>query len=276
MLARRQLPEAYRRFNLRYGAPWGRHDLLTRLAHRAGGTVADRALTLAPVRRWRGPFAFQWNTRTRAFEYPWVHEQLDGQRVRGRRLRILEIGGALSGLQFALAVEGHQVTNVDPFLDFGDGGYLVDPAREHAALNAAFRTDVALHRTTLPEAALTGPFDAVVCVSTIEHLSRQDIADTLGTARQLLAPGGVVILTVDLFLDLVPFTDREANRWGTNVPIAWLGEVLGCGEPVAGRPSELYGYPGFSPGAVLAGLEDFAMGTDYPQLAQLVAYRAPS
>ena len=268
MLARRLLPVEFQYFNDRYGAPFGRHQFVVDTADRVGGPLAG-VLRTSAARRWRGPFAFQWNTRTRTYEYPWVHHQVAALGPS----RVLEIGGALSGLQFALAAEGHDVHNVDPFLDYGDGAYTVDPIAEHAALNRAFRTDVTLHRSTLPEAALPGRFDAVVCVSTIEHLTREDIAATLAAAMDALVPGGLVVLTVDLFLDLAPFTDRTSNRWGTNVSIGWLQETLGGAELVAGDPDELYGTTGFSTEAVLSRLEEFVMGAEYPQLAQLVAFR---
>lgn len=268
MLARRILPDEFARFNERHGAPVGRHQFLADQVAR-GGAPGRHLLQTAPARRWRGPFAFQWNTRTRAYEYPWVHQQL----ALAPGSRILEIGGALAGLQFVLDLEGHQVHNVDPFLDFGDGGYRIDPLVEHAALNRAFSTHVTLHRSTLPEADLDGRFDAVVCVSTIEHLDEAQIEATLDAARRLLVPGGLVVLTVDLFLDVVPFTDETTNRWGSNVSVAWLRKVLGDAELVAGIPEELYGLEGFSPRGILSRLEEFAMGSEYPQLAQLMSFR---
>ena len=107
------------------------------------------------MNRARGPFAFQSNTSTRRYEYPWAFHEIEGLGPS----RILEVGGALSGLQFVLAKSGHEVHNVDPFFDYGEGvegQYDVDPIAEHAALNRSFGTDVTLHRTTLPEANLTG------------------------------------------------------------------------------------------------------------------------
>ena len=227
-------------------------------------------LRSAQMNRARGPFAFQPNSSTRAYEYPWAFFQLQAM----GHSRVLEIGGALSGLQFVLAKSGYEVHNVDPFFDYGDGQYDVDPIAEHGALNRSFGTDVTLHRTTLPKANLTGPFSAVLCISTIEHLSEQDIAATLTAAKELLAPGGLIVLTVDLFLNLEPFCDRKANQWGSNASIAWIEELVGY-EMVVGDRSELYGYPEFSAARILSGLEEFAVATQYPQMAQLIAFRAP-
>jgi 2-polyprenyl-3-methyl-5-hydroxy-6-metoxy-1,4-benzoquinol methylase len=270
MLARRKLPSEYRAWNRTWGAPDGRHDTTFRLINRLPPSSTDGFFQNSRVRKTRGPFAFQFNSTTRAVEFPWAHHQIAGLGPS----RILEIGGALSGLQFVLATEGHEVHNVDPFFDYGDGAYEIDPIAEHASLNRAFGTDVVLHRSTLPEADLTGPFSAAVCISTIEHLSPEDIESTLKTVKGLLAPGGLLVLTVDLFLNLVPFCGRESNEWGSNASVAWIDEILGY-SMVEGDRRELYGYSEFSADAVLSRLEEFAISRDYPQMAQLVSFRAP-
>ena len=217
-----------------------------------------------------GPFAFQHNSTTRTYEFPWTYHAIQPR----PGLRVLEIGGALSGLQFVLARSGCQVHNVDPFINYGDGDYRVDPQRRHDQLNRAFKTDVTLYRATLPEATIEGPFDVIYSVSTIEHIPIDALTDTLDTARRLLAPDGRIVLTVDLFLDLEPFCARDRNTWGTNVSAKWIAETLGM-ELASGEPSELFGYPEFSTENVLEHLANFAMNTGYPQLAQLMVFRSP-
>jgi hypothetical protein len=281
MLARRELPPEYEDWNVLWGAPWGRRavaspldcgrsEKVVRYLERFPRKVRMPVLRSAPMHRFRGPFAFQPNSSTRAYEYPWAFYQLRGLGPS----RVLEVGGALSGLQFVLDKSGHEVHNVDPFFDYGDGQYDVDPIAEHAALNRSFGTHVVLHRTTLPAADLTGQFSAVLCISTLEHLSEQDVAATLAAAKEILSPGGLLILTVDLFLNLEPFCDRKANQWGGNASIAWIEELVGY-EMVVGDRSELYGYPEFSAERILSGLEEFAVATQYPQMAQLITFRAP-
>ncbi len=270
MLARRELPLDFWRFNHTWGAPDGRKKALTQQLHRLPPS-AKKAIEHDPrYRRALGPFAFQPNTSTRSYEYPWAYHQLADLGAS----RILEIGGALSGLQFVLAKDGHDVHNVDPFFDYGSGEYEVEPIAEHAELNRVFGTDVVLHRTTLPDADLSGSFSAVLCISTIEHLKTEDIEATLLAAKKFLEPGGLVILTVDLFLNLSPFCSRTSNVWGTNASIAWMDEILGY-EMVFGDRSELNGYPQFSTEHILSQLENFAIGVHYPNLAQLVTFRAP-
>jgi hypothetical protein len=150
----------------------------------------------------------------------------------------------------------------------------VDPEQEHAIINRIFHTDVVLHRSTLADAGLTGKFDSVYCISTIEHLSHDDLETTLKVVRDLVAPGGLVVLTIDLFINLQPFCSRESNIYGTNANVAEIQEILGF-EMVAGDRTELNGYPEFSTDAVLSHYEDLMHHPVYPQLAQLVSFRAP-
>jgi 2-polyprenyl-3-methyl-5-hydroxy-6-metoxy-1,4-benzoquinol methylase len=262
MLARRELPPEYAKWNRAWAAPYGRRGVVVELFRPFGSRR---------VRQARGPFAFQGNTTTRMYEYPWAYHQLVGLGPS----RVLEIGGALSGLQFVLAKAGHEVHNVDPFVDYGGGNYDVDPVAEHASLNRAFGTNVVLHRSTLPDAELAGSFSAVVCISTLEHLPHDSIDATLRAVKRLLTPGGLVVLTIDLFLNLEPFCSRTTNTWGTNASVAWIDSVLGY-PMLTGDRAELYGYPEFSTDRILSQLDEFAIGAGYPQMAQLVTFRRSS
>src|SRR5947208_2112443 len=100
MLAPSTLPVQFAEWNRREGSPFGRASRRDRILGRLVGGV-----------RRRGAFAWQGNSTTRHFEFPWAYEQVTSQ---GRELDILEIGGGLSGLQFVLAREGHHVRNLDP------------------------------------------------------------------------------------------------------------------------------------------------------------------
>lgn len=260
MLARRELPQEYAQWNRAWAAPYGR----------CAAAAALPKLLRRPLRRVQGPFAFQGNTTTRAYEYPWAFHQLADQGP----CRVLEIGGALSGLQFVLAKRGYEVHNVDPFFDYGRGNYDIDPVAEHTSLNRTFGTNVVLHRSTLPEANLATGFSAAVCISTLEHLTPDAIQATLAAVKSLLRPGGLVVLTIDLFLNLTPFSSRATNVWGTNVSVAWIEQLLGF-TMVSGDRGELHGYREFSIERILSRLEEFAIGEGYPHMAQLVTFRAP-
>src|SRR6476661_568193 len=114
MLARSKWPLRYHLFNWRWGAPSGRmvRKFVPReqRATRWGATLV-------------GCFAFQGNNTTRAFEYPWAFEALN---VRPG-LRVLEIGGSLSGFQFVLDRCGCEVVDVDPGDEFHASGWAVIP-----------------------------------------------------------------------------------------------------------------------------------------------------
>jgi 2-polyprenyl-3-methyl-5-hydroxy-6-metoxy-1,4-benzoquinol methylase len=264
MLARRVLPPEFATWNEKWGAPSGRRGIpgLPRLARRAR---MDYQFANA-----FGPFAYQGNSSTRIYEFPWVYHMLRPR----PGLRALEIGGALSGLQFVLARAGCEVHNVDPFFDYGGGEYQSGPERRHGQLNRAFKTDVKLHKTTLPAAKIDGPFDIIFSVSTLEHIPRDALVETLAAARRLLNPGGRIVLTVDLFLNLEPFCRRKTNQWGTNVPPRWIADMLDM-DLAEGTPSELFGYDEFSVESILEHMEDYAISTGYPQMAQLMAFGTP-
>jgi SAM-dependent methyltransferase len=210
----------------------------------------------------------QANNSTRVFEYPWVVDVAGP----GRGMRVLDIGGGLAGLQFVLARLGCRVDNVDPGLEAEGIGFPCD--QEHMALmNRAFGTSVRLHSSTLPEAGLdAGAYDLAISVSTIEHLAEHELEQTLDEALRLLRPGGLLVLTVDLFLNLQPFTRRSSNEYGRNYAIGALLQRPGI-EIVVGDPVELYGDPSFDADAILEGLEQYLIGTFYPVLVQCIVLR---
>lgn len=257
------MPQEWLDWNARWRAPFG------------GRTPAQRRLLHVPwlARRLVSPFRFQPNSTTRRFEYPWAFYAADvrpGQQV-------LEIGGALSGFQFVLASEGARVINVDPFLDYGPThtyGATRQPRPEDmmTKLNTVFRTSVELRRATLPAANIaSASVDTVFCISTLEHLDPADIDQTIDEVRRVLRPGGRFVLTVDLFLDLIPFTDRVFNAYGSNVNIKELVDKSAM-ELTDGHRSELHGFEQFSSRDIQARLAEFLIGT-YPVLAQAFVLR---
>jgi 2-polyprenyl-3-methyl-5-hydroxy-6-metoxy-1,4-benzoquinol methylase len=261
VLSPAELSEQFVAWNRKWGAPYGRRIRPWRLV----GRIRSRVVRII------GPFAFQGNSLTRTFEYPWVYYELPEK----RGARLLEIGGALSGLQFVLSKEGADVHNVDPLRDYGSGEYASNLSLKHAEINKRYGTSVALHQSTLPACTDVGSdFDAIYSVSTIEHMTQDDISATLTRTRELLKPGGLLVLTVDLFINIAPFTVRQRNEYGSNVSIAWIHSHLPDFDLVSGRMSELYGYPQFSPEQVQQGLERFMMNG--PQLAQAVTFRKRS
>ena len=254
MLAPRELPERYVAWNRRWGAPFGSK------ARR----YIPRPLMLAPgFASLIGPFGYQPNNDTRVFEYPWAYEALRC----AEGVSVLEIGGGLSGFQWVLARSGCRVVNVDPGEAARGRGWPVDAATIRT-LGRRFSAVVELKNSTIDRAELPDEsFDRVVSISVIEHVPRDDLRLLLEHVRRILKPGGQFVLTVDLFLDLFPFTDRVENEFGYNVSVHELVEQSGLNLRV-GNPEQLFGYPGFDARRVRDNRESFLVGTKHSTLVQ--------
>ncbi|HEV2149931.1 MAG TPA: class I SAM-dependent methyltransferase [Longimicrobiaceae bacterium] len=261
MLARRHAPDDFVRWNRAHGAPFGAQL-------RAEGLLG-RLLPRSVLTRLRGPFSIQPNNNTRAFEYPWAFHAAEPR----PGLDVLEIGGGLSGFQFVLSRLGCRVVNVDPGMEATGVGWPCDAASMRR-LNGLFGTTVELRNTVLEAAGLADEsFDLVFSISVLEHLPEHEIANAVREAFRVLRPGGRLVMTVDLFLNIRPFTTEERNRYGTNVDLRWLLDQAPF-ELEQGTPAELYGFDEFSAERVLARLDELLVG-DYPAAAQCLVLRKP-
>ena len=199
MLARRNLPAQYGAWNKKHGAPFG--------FRRADLPIARRHRARVAFPRLSGPFGHQENSRTRIFEYPWAWHAVPV--VAGTTA--VDVGGSLAGFQFALAQAGVEVVNVDPGREATGRGWSVN-AQSLGRLNRAFGTNVRLLNMTLAEAALpSNSVDTVYSISTIEHIPVDELPALMREIERILKPGGACVLTVDLFLNLRPFSNREAR-----------------------------------------------------------------
>jgi len=220
------------------------------------------------VIRAAGPFGGQRNSSTRSFEYPWAFEAIRPE----AGLEVVEMGGGLSGLQFVLSRQGCRVTNVDPGEPGGGGRAFATADLER--LNRVFGTRVRHVPARIVDAGLPeSRFDRVVSLSVLEHLEPGEAIASLRAAGACLRAGGLCVLSLDLFLNLRPFTSRESNPWGRNMNVRELVEGSGL-KLVAGRPGELFGYAEFDADAVQSRLEDYWMGR-YPVLAQCLVLEKP-
>jgi SAM-dependent methyltransferase len=258
MLARTHLPQTFAEWNAAWGAPFGIGR--EHLAPRVRGL--DCRVDPEGLLRRHGPFILQPSSSTRRYEYPWAHHHVlahPGERV-------IEVGGGLSGLQFVLSRVGRHVINLDPG---GGAGFELDADLVPLA-NEILGTQVELRRCTLAQASLsTGSVDVVMCLSTLEHLDLDQVAEVLVETRRILRPGGVLVLSIDLFLNVEPFSARASNRFGTNHVIWPLLED--CGFDVTwGAPDEVLGGPSFSVTSVLERLDEVLVSDTYPVLAQLL------
>ncbi|MGW0520089.1 class I SAM-dependent methyltransferase [Crossiella sp. NPDC003009] len=269
MIGRKDLPAEYLAWNKRWGAPFG-HGPARELSLRERFAHPDRASL--------GPFAFQHPSLTRCFEYPWAFDTAQPE----PGMRVVEVGGGLAGFQFVLAESGCAVTTVDPAATEGTSQwngptYQVSWAltpETHQQLNTTFGTEVRLIGDRLQDCALPdGTFDRVFCLSVLEHVPAKEARGMLERAVALLRPGGLLILTVDLFLDVRPFGVLTGNSWGGNLDLHELLTGLGA-DLVAGDKRELLGFPEFDFDRVVRLIPELLIGA-YPVLSQALALRRP-
>jgi hypothetical protein len=273
MIGRKELPAQYREWNERWGAPFG-HAAGRRMAAGGHPTQDVRAAQHDPTGPDWGPFAFQPASHTRVYEYPWAYlnAELDSPK------RLLDIGGGASGFQFVAGMEGHDVVNVDPtaradYNDWSAPGYILLTPNRHQVLNQAFGTSVELIAERLQDADLKPEsFDRIFCLSVLEHLEIEEVLEIIDYSVRLLRPGGMLMLTVDLFLDLVPFGVMTKNVWGNNHDVHRLVEHSGL-ELVAGDPRELLGFDEFDFDRVVGLLPELLISKAYPVMTQTLALR---
>jgi SAM-dependent methyltransferase len=115
-------------------------------------------------------------------------------------------------------------------------------------------------------------FDVVLSVSALEHFPNADLAILASAMRRLLKPDGIVVMTIDLFLDLKPFSEREENVWGRNLDISQFLNMAGL-RLDDGNPAELLGFPEFNPAQIMGNLATYVVGEGYPVLSQCVVAR---
>jgi SAM-dependent methyltransferase len=216
-----------------------------------------------------GCFAFQRNNTTRRYEYPWAFEAIRPS----TGLKVLEIGGSLSGFQFALDRAGCDVVNVDPGDESFAGRWRPTPANV-TRLNSIFGTKVDFRPCYLAEARFPdASFDRVVSVSVFEHIPEDALAGILAEVHRVLRPGGLLILTVDLFLNVVPFEAACSNEYGHNVSVKWIVDTSRL-ELIHGDTRELFGYPDFDWRAIAGRRAQYLVGK-YPSMIQTIVLRKP-
>jgi len=109
-------------------------------------------------------------------------------------------------------------------------------------------------------------FDVVYSISVMEHFVSEEFWETARHVWDCLKIGGKFVVTVDLFLNLFPFSSRQTNEYGVNYPV---GKLIECEtfSLANGDPREIYGTGVFDQERIISNLEDYYVGV-YPALAQ--------
>ncbi len=269
MLAPSVLPNEYRAWNQKHMAPfgprWWIHILESRLYGRFAsrvslGRIAWQKRMSLPywLMRRMGPFAFQRNSRTRAFEYPWCYHAT----TLARGMQVAEIGAGASGFQFVLAESGLNVVSVDPIMNPSEIVDWTFSWTEWQRLKRAFGPRVKLIQDFFERAQLeSGDYDRIFAISVLEHVPEDKVFSMMREAKRILKSGGFFIVTIDLFLDCYPFTGQIANQFGRNISVRRLVEESGL-LLRTGRPCQLYGYAEFDLEKILTNKDSFLIANN--------------
>jgi SAM-dependent methyltransferase len=147
-------------------------------------------------------------------------------------------------------------------------------AKTIARMSRMFGTDVTLLNTTIENADLpSNTFDRAFSISAIEHMPPADIENIMTHVYRVLKPGSDFVLTVDLFLDIAPFSSLSSNLYGSNVDLHWMTRLAPF-ERTIRAPEELHGFPEFEALKILSDVDQFLRG-DHPALVRCLVLGKP-
>jgi SAM-dependent methyltransferase len=124
----------------------------------------------------------------RLWEYTWLYKTLN---LSAGGARVLDLGGPATHLTMLTALSGCRVTTLDISAQF------VSAARECALALQIDSLDAQVVDMRDLSPFSDNSFDAVVCCSVLEHLTRDDQEIALREMARVLRPGGLVGLTFD-------------------------------------------------------------------------------
>jgi len=139
---------------------------------------------------------------SKRWEYPWALERA----ALAPGSRVLDAGCGASIFPIYLAKHGHEVTGLDLRVPYG--------------LDAEHGVQVEYVEGNLTELPFPDEyFDAVFCISVIEHLGLDGIPRALDELRRVTRRNGLVLLTTDYY------EDAGAQLWyegpGRSFPVEW-------------------------------------------------------
>jgi len=171
------------------------HDLAPDLLARAIAEADRPDLLQQLVDTSRGVWGVFTRHVPHTINYPWVMARLESLPAGSY---ILDIGAGVTPLPILLAEKGFNVQTVDPnpiirtteaTADWNEWGFF-DYSQLHANLKSA--------HCTIADFATDNLFDAIYSVSVLAHMSRAVREDTLRKCHDLLHPGGLLLLAIDI------------------------------------------------------------------------------
>jgi hypothetical protein len=138
----------------------------------------------------------------------WVLKAILGSVQHGAHL--IEIGAGEPLVADLLTKLGHFVTVVDPYDGSSQG------PREFEEFRSAHPDVEFIRERFPPSAALPADVACVFSVSVLEHIDRDDIADVIGAAAELVTPGGCSIHAID----------HVVAGWGADAHLERLEEIV--------------------------------------------------
>lgn len=140
--------------------------------------------------------AESWEWRMRQYDLAVVQRAINGR----SGLKILDVGAWNGWLSYRLALQGHQVTAVDYFIDEYDG---LAAKKFYPVQWQAIQLDLG------DLSVLETPFDVVILNRCLQFAP--DVAEMVAQARARLAAGGILLITgLQLFADAAPKAQQVA------------------------------------------------------------------
>jgi glycosyltransferase involved in cell wall biosynthesis/protein-L-isoaspartate O-methyltransferase len=192
-------------------------DLRADTLERALGPAPDPATLHECVSLSRSELGFFPDHLPRCIEYPWVLREL--RSIGKPAMRVLDVGAGVNVLPLILADAGHSVTTVD------NHDQRREPGDRHSWTEwgyldyANLRPGIASHQQDFLAYGPSERFDVIYSVSVVEHLPADARRAWLRRMATLLAPGGELLLTVDLVPRSRQLWRLSAGREVESVPL---------------------------------------------------------
>jgi hypothetical protein len=143
------------------------------------------------------PDSLHWSRR---FEYPWVYQKLSPF---SQDDVVLDAGAGNTVLQLYISPMVKEVHSVD--LDVEAINW-ISKTKQEKTMDNVFPVVGDLTSMAFP----SGYFDKVICISTLEHISKGRVTDGIDELIRVTKLGGRIAITMDVVMEK---TDRQVDLW---------------------------------------------------------------